>query len=125
MGRAAKLRQKRKIERNNPHSLIPDPYTLRTQSLFSIDPEVEKMILWLMSQWSTVPEFTDTFTFNEAVVIANDALHLLFERYAEDPEHHLSLELELNTRFTIYLFLCLEPLSIETRVVDRLEQSDL
>ncbi len=119
MGRAAKLKQQRKQQRQNPPPLIPDPYAPISPSLFSIDPEIAKMIEWLIEQWSTVPEFTDHFTFKEAVVIAEDALNLLFSRYAEDPEHNLSLELELNTRFTIYLFLCLEPLSIETRVVDR------
>ncbi len=128
MGRAAKLKQRRKQlkQQRQQQQLTEITDNSDEQHLTESEPEVDPQILHLINcllkDWSTVPHFAEDFTFNEAEQIAAEALYLLIDASVQNRTEDLSVERQLSTRFTINLSFCLKPLSVKTLIADNLDQ---
>ena len=66
MGRAAKLKQQRKLERLSSPPFPTTPTEVVSPSERDSEREVSDFIDWLLSQWATVPHLTKYFTFEQA-----------------------------------------------------------
>ncbi len=128
MGRAAKLKRRRKQlqQQRQPQQLTEITDNSDEQHLIESEPEIDPQILHLINclleDWSTVPHWGEDFTFHEAEQIAAKALYLLMEASIQNRTEDLSLEWQLSTRFTIDLSFCLKPLSVKTLVTDNIDQ---
>ena len=160
MGRAAKLKRQRQLERLsspplpttptevsepsdlefaqsssdlthfNPFSRVLNPFPkLLFQSAQYYTPLdrqfnqlISNLIEWLLTEWSTIPSFYNSFTFDQAQAFAGQSLYLLLETWGGDFSENASVEYKISDRFTILLFFHSQSLSIETKIVDNFDQ---
>lgn len=123
MGRAAKLKQQRKLERLSSPPLPTTPTEVVSPSDPVFAPSSSEPIPWLLSQWSTIPHFTEDFTLSEAEYIAKEALQFLLKKVTQQRPRSISVEYNLNPRFNLFLSFESQSFSIKAKVVDRIDKT--
>ena len=117
------LKQQRKRERLSSPPLPTTPTEVVSPSDLEFAQSSSEPIPWLLSQWSTIPHFTEDFTLSEAEQIANRALHFLLKKVTQHRPRNISVEYNLSDRFNLFLSLESQSFSIKTKVVDRLDKT--
>ena len=122
MGRAAKLKQRRKLQRLSSPALPTTPTEVVSPSDLEIAQSASDLIDWLLEQWSLIPQLVEDFTLEQARQLANEALYLLLDNVAQEPHRAVDVESKLSDRFTIHLFFKPQPPSIKTLVLDTIDK---
>lgn len=132
MGRAVKLKRQRKRKQQQEQSFSSTQWSSTfIDPELGLDPVEDRVVFpaidWLADQWSTVPEFSDDFTLDEAKQIAERTLCLLFDAVTqtlarEKKLRESSLEWQISDRFKIHLFFTPHPPSIDTLVLNTINK---
>ena len=148
MGRAVKLKRQRKRQQQqeqrlssspvsssgvtnfNPFLKVLNPFPnvlFQSDQYFSpadcqFNQLISNLIGWLLSEWSDVPPFYNSFTFDQAQAFAGQSLFLLLETWDGERSENTSVEYKINERFTILLFIDTQSLALKTKIVDNFDQ---
>ncbi len=128
MGRAVKLKRQRKRQQQqleqaslNTLQFPTNPYEEKRELDLAFNRIAFNLTDWLSDQWSTVPNFFDYFTCHEVRQVAEEALSLLFDTSTEKSSQDVSIEWAEHERFTIHLSFKPKLLSIETSILDKID----